>query len=880
MSDPGASPFDVALVVTGHRERSLAHHTFKAVGRCLRAARGAGLAVEVIGVLDNADPFTREIFEEHLGPDGLLAESGATTITEVSVADPGLARNAGVAVSTAALVGVLDADNLPTANWLVEAARTAREHGGTCVVHPESLVIFGGRTQVWPQPPSALTRAHNFYDRNYWDTFCLATRDVFEQIPYAPTPRDSGFGPEDWHWHAETVERGIKHLSADGTHLFYRVKSRGSVQDGHHGARSLLPRTRLLTDPRLAADVAAERAPKGVPGKRRPRFLRRLIASSRSPHPATTTPTPLTRMEAAIARVRGDFVRPDHYRLANPDLVAMSDDEIVEHFHTRGRGEGRRAWLSADELEALAPDRFDVSHYRVLSAEAAVMDEAGAIRHWLDVGRRKSRRAHLTQSQLRALRKLDVQDYRAAHADLLDHSERGLVQHYLEHGVVEGRRPSLTWEERAALEPADMTMLDDEMRALHEIEPWIPRPGTASFPVVGPPRDGTLTPGSSVWWQVVAQIGERRPDIVIFAPWLRLGGGDLLLVRYANAVARLRPHLNVTVVTTFDTSTHADRLADTVQLVDLVATQGYKDLDHVARRQLVASLVTQYAPAMVHAFNSPEFFDAVALFPSALANSTRVFLSTFVIDRGPSGELSSHLARRDPDYLAPVSGVIVDNHALVDQFHDLYRLDREMFVVHHQPVTLPARRTWTPREPGSRLQVAWAARFDRQKRLDILADVVEACARAGVEVDWHVYGAPVIDRADESKESLDRLEHAGALIHGTYAKLTDLSLDSLDLFLLTSETEGIPLTLLDVIAHRLPVMSSMVGGIPEVVSEATGWPIERFDDVDAYVAAIKAVAAGREEAMRRADAAYDLLATEFSWDTFDQRLEETPGYLP
>ena len=89
-----------------------------------------------------------------------------------------------------------------------------------------------------------------------------------------------------------------------------------------------------------------------------------------------------------------------------------------------------------------------------------------------------------------------------------------------------------------------------------------------------------------MWWQVVAAIDERRPDVLFYAPWLRLGGGDILLVRYANAVARLRPDLNVTVVTTFDESTHTEQLADGVQLVDLVTMPGYLALDSEQKRQL------------------------------------------------------------------------------------------------------------------------------------------------------------------------------------------------------------------------------------------------------------------------------------------------------
>jgi glycosyltransferase involved in cell wall biosynthesis len=174
----------------------------------------------------------------------------------------------------------------------------------------------------------------------------------------------------------------------------------------------------------------------------------------------------------------------------------------------------------------------------------------------------------------------------------------------------------------------------------------------------------------------------------------------------------------------------------------------------------------------------------------------------------------------------------------------------------------------------------WAARFDRQKRLDLLADVAEAAAVAGLAVEWHVYGAPVIASAEESESALARLAAVGAHLHGTYSSFADLPVDDYDLFLLTSENEGIPLTLLDVLAHRLPVMAPLVGGIPELVDESTGWPIERFDDVDAYVRALAEVATSRDEAERRADRAYDLLADDFSWEAFHRRLRETPGYLP
>ena len=133
------------------------------------------------------------------------------------------------------------------------------------------------------------------------------------------------------------------------------------------------------------------------------------------------------------------------------------------------------------------PDRFLVAHYRALHADVMRLDDSPRSGTGSTEGSREGRRAKLTRAEVRGLRELDVEDYRDAHADLSRHDGIALVQHYLDHGLVEGRRPHLTPEQRSALKPPDMTGAEDEMRALHEIEPWIPLPGAARFTAVGPP---------------------------------------------------------------------------------------------------------------------------------------------------------------------------------------------------------------------------------------------------------------------------------------------------------------------------------------------------------------------------------------------------------
>lgn len=876
---------DLTVILNAHREGPLAHPTLRALHRSVAHGASQGLRVEVLAVLDNPDDATRTLLDEALGPSGPLAEVATTRVVEVSVADLGLARNIGVQESRAPFITVLDADNLPSATWLVTGHRTAASHGGPCVVHPESLIIFEGRTAVWPQWSTDVEafRAANFFDQNYWDACALAPRQVFEDHPYAPTGRDSGFGPEDWHWNTIVVHDGVPHLTAPGTALFYRAKLTGSLMGAHRAGGSLIHQTPLLTDDRLARSTLAAGRGGGREVRRIPllRRLAREAADGRRSDPRP--PAPLGRRAEALARVRPGFVEPAHYRYLY-DLDDLSDTEAVDHFRSRA-GERPRGWLAADELVSLQPKRFRVDHYRALHADVVHLRERSAVRlHWLSVGRREGRRARLSEEELAALAELDLDAYRDRHTDLTHHDDQHLVQHYLEWGLGEKRRATFdivehTWNAPVEIDDA----LADEWRAMHRLEPWIPVPtadALSDFHYVGPPFDGSLTAGSWVWWHAVAALEGTRPDAVFFAPWVRMGGGDLLLGHYLRAVRQLRPDAEVVLVTTHGESDRLDLVDPSVRVIDLPSFDGYATLTPAQRRRLVAMLVTQLRPAVVHAFNSPEAFDAIEVYKRSIGAHTALFLSTFTIELGPDGDLNSHLLRRPADYLDAVDRVIVDSAALVEQFHELYRMDRDKFLPLRQPVDLPDLPARPARDLGRPLQVLWAARFDRQKRLDLLADVAEAASAAGLDVRWHVYGEPVTGSPEATEASIARLESSGASFSPAYRSVDDLPLADVDAFLMTSETEGVPNTMLEMMARGVPFVGPLVGGVPEVLDERVGWPIERFDDVGAYVAALRQIAEHPEEARRRAAAARELIAREFSWDAFLRRLEDVPGYLP
>ena len=430
-------------------------------------------------------------------------------------------------------------------------------------------------------------RAHNFFDRTYWDTFCLAERSVLEQHPYAATSAADGLGPEDWHWGMETVHAGIPHLVAPDTALFYRAKASGSVQGAHEESRSLLPPSPLLTDPSLAATV--ESAQDGDVPRPWRGLQDRILRDHRGEPAREAVPEPAP----GGWRGRRD-TWPDHVRFLRPEAAGRSDRQVRQLVERAGFvGQSRRVRLSEDELASLRDPGFNVLHYKALNAEPLHLADGEAVEHFLDVGRTAHLRTTLSEDELHDLALLDLQDYRDLHPDLAALDMDSLLHHYLAHGRAEGRAGSRTAEQRQAAEPVVLSAgLRAELEVMHDLDPTVPAPTAhhlAALRQVGPPTDGSLTSGSRAWWQVVGALGPPRPDALVLT-----SGAEGLDVR-----------------------------SDDGEPVGLSSLAGWSRLTDDERWRLVATLVVQYQPSVVHGLDAPELAEVVGRYGTAMRAGAR-----------------------------------------------------------------------------------------------------------------------------------------------------------------------------------------------------------------------------------------------------------------
>ena len=196
--------------------------------------------------------------------------------------------------------------------------------------------------------------------------------------------------------------------------------------------------------------------------------------------------------------------------------------------------------------------------------------------------------------------------------------------------------------------------------------------------------------------------------------------------------------------------------------------------------------------------------------------------------------------------------------------------------VHHQPALneLPALRTDTAAYGDSVFDtqhpfaVVWPHRLDKEKRPDSLIRVAQLLREAGLPVEIHVHGQQVL--SDNGKALMKSLAHAGIHYHGPYSGgLPALPTHDYHALLLTSESEGLPLVLVQSMLLGLPVIATAVGGVTDIVRDnVTGLLVASPDDADGFVRAIRQLLDSLEDRQRLIRSAYEFAFAQHGWDAF------------
>ncbi len=421
--------------------------------------------------------------------------------------------------------------------------------------------------------------------------------------------------------------------------------------------------------------------------------------------------------------------------------------------------------------------------------------------------------------------------------------------------------------------------LIDEWREIHAIEPQL-------FPDFSIPVE-VVTDYISP-----SRVGEHYLDLyrlfgasvshVILTPWLKKGGAELVTLNLVRALVTENLATGVVVVTTErDDSPWAERLPAAVRFIEFGKRYGHLKQDE--QEKLLVRVLLQMAPPVIHTINSLLGYRVFITYGKALASRSRLYASAFCEDVTPEGRMIGYPICFLPHCFDALTAVVTENRTIIDKLCGIFAFDRGKFHVQYQPVDPVSAREYDPgKTVKERMDILWASRLDIQKRPDILIGIAEACDAARLPFTFHVYGTPVYgtshldaDRFVTALRTLPNVRYQGG-----FEGLPSLPADQYDLFLYTSQWDGIPNVILEAISMGLPVIASKTGGIPEVIIDGeTGFIVDPYDDVGGYVRRLDGIFADRQVLGRIARHARDLIESRHSWRVYAEALRTVPGYV-
>lgn len=441
---------------------------------------------------------------------------------------------------------------------------------------------------------------------------------------------------------------------------------------------------------------------------------------------------------------------------------------------------------------------------------------------------------------------------------------------------------STKWALRARLQPVFQALQRDPSArgvALGVFHAMVKRGPTAAF-------DTGYERGLQASLRVLARpAATYGPATHWFAlPFLSTGGAEQVALNLSRAVRALRPAQSVVLLVT-------DRplVSERMSLPEGVLCLVFDDYlppgsDLHLRQRFLHDLLRAIRPAAFHNINSESAWHLILAEGERLQRYTRLHASIFAFQFGPDGRtpvgFAAYFLARAMPVLASLTS---DNQRFIDDAAARYRLspaDRARMHVLYQPCRLFAlggtqsASQLNPRpvagEAQPRLRVLWAGRLDAEKRIDLFLDVVRACPFA----DFHVFGQIVLGDG-QPLPALPNLYCAGPFS----SPLEWIAGGRFDAFLFTSRWEGLPNVLVEAGALGFAVIAPVVGGVGELITEATGYPLCEAPAVEDYVAALMAIRMDPAAAAQRAQALRQLVEERHAWPRFVHDLEALPDYL-
>ena len=419
----------------------------------------------------------------------------------------------------------------------------------------------------------------------------------------------------------------------------------------------------------------------------------------------------------------------------------------------------------------------------------------------------------------------------------------------------------LLWE----LQQKENKLKNPEIRRLvnkaGEIEPMIFRP-YGLRQVVWPNINHNTTSLVSAAKSLQTSLPKKSFKVVLCIPHCRMSGATKIASFFTHVLVSIFGDAEVLIVRTdLSTFEYPEWFPSSVKQIDL--TSYLSDIPKQYHKALLLDILRGVEPKFIFNVNSKLFWDLMLQQGRAISQELNVFAYLFTYDTDARGNIGGYPLQ----WLEPTFGfhkmLLLDNLNLKETLVQRYALSlkaADKFKVLYTPISDPkvdySEIIIQRRGSDKPIECVWAGRFDRQKRFDI----VIALADAMPDISFLVWGKPVLKDTNYDLSNLP----PNIELKGAFKKIDEVSFDSVDFFLFTSDWEGMPTGLLEVAAMGVPIVTSSVGDIRNWFNQEVAY-ICNDNSLETFQNAIKCLIDSPELTSKKAKRLRKLVLEKWSW---------------
>jgi len=172
----------------------------------------------------------------------------------------------------------------------------------------------------------------------------------------------------------------------------------------------------------------------------------------------------------------------------------------------------------------------------------------------------------------------------------------------------------------------------------------------------------------------------------------------------------------------------------------------------------------------------------------------------------------------------------------------------------------------------SRCTIGAIGRLSREKGFELLIEAMPELLAGGLDIQLLLLGEGG-ERARLTAR-IDQLGLGDRVLMPGYIEAAGECLSSVDVFVLPSLTEGLPIVLLEAMQSGVPIVASRVGGIPQVLREGRAGLLVEPGQVASLVQGITEAIRDHEAAALRSQLASELVASEYSCKAMTARYRD------